>query len=230
MLASGKYEGTRMVDTSLYPAIREAIKQNEIGNASPYMLSYARLGESGASFGIFQGDTHVNATARDVLRQVLEAAGADAVTVGRIGTALDAALPHGSPLSPADNTLANDALASARGKALVDAMDTTLLNVVLGYLDRCNAAAAKKGWVIAPVALLYIALWVNMTGAPDTLCKWLGGTSVMGLAPPAGPTVTQANLETYLQATSYFHAHPQNFKHMHDSVMAGAKLLPAGAP
>ena len=63
-----------MVDTALFPAIRAAIKQNELGNASPYCLSYARLGQSGASFGIFQGDTNVNPLARSTLTDVLNAA------------------------------------------------------------------------------------------------------------------------------------------------------------
>ena len=40
-----------MVDKSLLPAIRETIKQNEIGSRTPYELSYARKGKSGASFG-----------------------------------------------------------------------------------------------------------------------------------------------------------------------------------
>ena len=54
-----------MVDATLVPAIKAAIKQNELGDASPYMLSYACLGASGASFGIFQGDTNVNHVARE---------------------------------------------------------------------------------------------------------------------------------------------------------------------
>ena len=62
-----------MVDTALIPAITAAIKTNEIGNASPYALSYAELGASGASFGIFQGDTNVNHTARATLLQALQA-------------------------------------------------------------------------------------------------------------------------------------------------------------
>ena len=53
-----------MVDPDLIPAIKEAIKQNEIGDQSPYKLSYARLGVSGASFGVFQGDTNVSDVAR----------------------------------------------------------------------------------------------------------------------------------------------------------------------
>jgi hypothetical protein len=75
------------------------------------------------------------------------------------------------------------------------------------------------------VAQLYIALWVNMTGAPDTLCKWLSGTQEVGLAPPAGAVVTPQNLESYLQANTYFRLHPKNFVHMQDSVLAGAALL-----
>ena len=57
-------QGGPLVDATLLPAIRAAIKANEIGTESPYRLSYARLGVSGASFGIFQGDTNVNHEAR----------------------------------------------------------------------------------------------------------------------------------------------------------------------
>src|ERR1700743_3572512 len=102
-----------MVDTALLPAIREAIKQNEIGNQSPYKLSYARLGESGASFGIFQGDCHVNDKARSTLRQILAAAGVDAATSARIMGALKNACPNGSPLSAADAALTDNAIGSA---------------------------------------------------------------------------------------------------------------------
>ena len=52
------------IDPAIGPALRAALKENEIGNASPYRLSYAKLGQSGASFGVFQGDTHVNPKAR----------------------------------------------------------------------------------------------------------------------------------------------------------------------
>jgi hypothetical protein len=56
-----------MVDSALIPAIKEAVKQNEIGDASPFELSYAELDKSGASFGAMQGDTHVSELARSTL-------------------------------------------------------------------------------------------------------------------------------------------------------------------
>jgi hypothetical protein len=105
-------------------------------------------------------------------------------------------------------------------------MDATSLQIVLGELDASIAAAATRNLNIDPVALLYIALWVNMTGAPTTLNRWLGGTQELGLVPPAGPVITQQNLQNYLHANTYFLLHPKNFVHMQDSVQAGAALLP----
>jgi hypothetical protein len=215
-----------MVDSALIPAIKVAIKQNELGNASPYQLSYARLGASGASFGIFQGDTNVNHVARDTLRQILQAAGTADAVCDRIIGAVSKPCPDGNPLSAEDTSTANDALSSNTGMAMVDAMDERLLQVVLGELDTCIAAANTRQQSIAPVALLYIALWVNMTGAPDTLNKWLSGTQEVGLAPPVGPTVTQQNLENYLQANTFFRLHPRNFVHMQDSVQAAVSSIP----
>ena len=216
-----------MVDSALFPALREAIKQNEIGDASPYCLSYACLGASGASFGIFQGDTNVNHTARATLRQALAADGAGDDAITRIIGAVSQPCPDGNPLSVEDTDLANEALASPAGMKLVDAMDASLFQVVLGELDSSVAAAAERSQTIDPAAQLYIALWVNMTGAPDTLNKWLSGTQEVGLAPPAGPVVTPHNLETYLQANTYFRLHPRNFVHMQDSVAAALPLLPS---
>jgi hypothetical protein len=214
------------MDASLLPAVRLAIQQNELGNASPYCLSYARLGVSGASFGIFQGDTNVNHLARDTLRQALQVMGAPDDACDRIIAAVSQPCPDGNPLSDDDAALADGALASVAGRAMVDAMDDRLLQVVEGELDTCLAAANTRGQSIAPVALLYIALWVNMTGAPDTLNRWLCGTREVGLASPVGPTVTQQNLENYLQANTYFRLHPRNFVHLYDSVTAAVSLLP----
>ncbi|HLZ64725.1 MAG TPA: hypothetical protein VKQ29_00775 [Aliidongia sp.] len=214
-----------MVDTALLPAIRAAIRQNELGKASPYCLSYARLGESGASFGICQGDTNVNPLARSTLTDVLNAAGMADATVSRILAAVSRPLPNGNPLSAADTSSVNDALASELGQPIVDGMDDKLLQTVLKGLDSCIAASGARP--IDPTALLYIALWANMTGAPNSLCKWLGGQEVVGVAPPAGATVTATDLETYLQANSYFRDNPDNFPHTQQSVAAGAKQLPA---
>ncbi|MBV8650679.1 MAG: hypothetical protein JO255_04380, partial [Alphaproteobacteria bacterium] len=88
-----------MVDSALFPALREAIKQNEIGDASPYCLSYACKGASGASFGVFQGDTNVNHTARATLRQALVTDGASDEAITRIVDAVSQPCPDGNPLS-----------------------------------------------------------------------------------------------------------------------------------
>ncbi len=214
-----------MVDTLFLPAIREAIRQNEIGAASPYRLSYARLGASGASFGICQGDTSVNRDARATLLAALQAAGADEPVCDRILAAVSRPCPDGNPLSTEDAAVADAALSSEAGRRLVDAMDERLLSVVLDGLDTCIGAAASRGLSIAPEALLHIALWVNMTGAPDTLNKWLSGTRELGLAPPPGPVVSVLDIETYLRATAYFRQHPRNLTHLLASVNAAMPLL-----
>jgi hypothetical protein len=216
-----------MVDSALIPAIKEAIRQNEIGDQSPYRLSYARLGSSGASFGTFQGDTNRNDTAQSVLRQALVANGVDPAAIARIMAAVSEACPRGNPLSPDDSAIADAALSCDTGKQLVDAMDATLLQRVLAGIDSCTAAAAARQFTIEPAAQLYIALWVNMTGLPTTLSKWLSGTPEVGLAPPAGSPVTAQDLETYLQANSYFRDHPDHFPHMQEAVRAALPLLPA---
>ena len=215
-----------MVDAALLPAIKQAIKENEIDGASPYQLSYAQRGQSGGSFGVFQGDVHTNPTARNVLTQVLQTSGADAATVARIIGLVSQACPNGNPLTQGDTTLANNALSSPAGMQLVDQMDGQLLNVVLGNLDASIVAATAQNMTIDPTALLYIALWVNMTGAPNQLNQWIGGTAVAGVAPPAPPTVTVANIEAYLKAMQFFVQHPQNFLHLQQSVATGIPLLP----
>src|SRR4051812_22929089 len=40
----------------LTAALKAAVRKNEIGDASPYQLSFARKDKSGASFGFMQGD------------------------------------------------------------------------------------------------------------------------------------------------------------------------------
>jgi hypothetical protein len=215
-----------MVAPQFVPAIRETIKQNEIGNETPYVLSYARKGKSGASFGFMQGDTNAQGLARDTLKKVLAAVRASAATIARILAAVSRPLPDGNPLSAADTKLANDALASAAGKKLVDAMDAQIFQQVLNGVDACIAAAAGRKVTIDPLALLFIAPWINMTGPPSLLKIWLAGGTALGLQPPAPPNVTAEEMEAYLQATSYFQTNPKNFTHYKECVAKGAKLLP----
>lgn len=209
----------------MLPAIKVAIRSNELGKTSPYCLSFAGLSRSGASFGLFQGDTNVNATARTVLRQALQAANVDATRCDRIINAVSQPCAS-NPLSQEDIALANNALSSDAGKALVDRMDAALLQIVLADLDSSIAAAAGRSLTLEAAVQLYICLWSNMTGAPTTLNLWLAGNRELGVAAPAGPVVTRANVESYLRSSSYFQLHPQNFLHMTDSVDEGLATLP----
>lgn len=215
-----------MIDPKLLPAIQAAVKTNEIGTASPYRLSYARRGSSGASFGVCQGDTNTNLTARSVLRRVLMLVGVDTDTVSRVLWAVSKPCPQGCPLSAADATVVDNALASPGGRGLVDAMDARLMATVVSGVESCLAVAGRRGLTIAPEALLYIALWVNMSGVPTTLCGWLAGTPEIGLAPPTGPAVTRDDLKTYLTATAYFTAHPGAMAHIDEAVASARPLLP----
>jgi hypothetical protein len=61
-----------MTDSTMLPAIRAAIKANEIGPGDPYSLSYAGKANSGASFGIFQNDTAANPQALAALKSILQ--------------------------------------------------------------------------------------------------------------------------------------------------------------
>ena len=119
----------------------------------------------------------------------------------------------------------NDALSTEAGQALVDAMDDKLFAVVREEVESSIAVAAQAKLSIEPVAVLYIALWVNMTGSPNTLNRWLSGTSEMGLAPPSGGSLSAQNMEKYLSCSSYFQIHPKNLLHMKDAVQAGASIL-----
>ena len=214
------------VDTSIIPAIKEAIRANELGAVSPYCLAFARLGSSGASFGIFQGDTNESDSARSTLRAALAAAGHADDRVDPLMSLLCRPCPHGNPLSADQTTLVNGALAAASGRDLVDRMDDGMLQVVLGHLDSSLEAAAERRRTVAPEAQLYIALWCNMTGAPNTLNAWLRGSTEMGVPSPAGPEVSAAEIQTYLQACEFFRDHPQNFRHMQQSVQAAVPKLP----
>ena len=60
-----------MTDPAMLPAIKASIRANEIGSQSPYKLSFAKKGNSGASYGVFQNDTYANRTALTTLTQIL---------------------------------------------------------------------------------------------------------------------------------------------------------------
>jgi hypothetical protein len=212
-----------MVDVALVPAIKAALRYNELGDASPYQLSFARLGQSGASFGVFQGDCHTDPAAHNTLVQILSAGGLHPLQVSDIATALSRALPDGNPLDEHDSGLVHTAMVSAIGRSLVDAMDAHTLMVILAELDECIEYAGN--YSIDPAALLALACWVNMTGAPTTILDWLE------TAPTSGTSFSLAALLGYLEQQLYFKIHSRNLIHFKDAVAAGAMLLsPAAGP
>jgi hypothetical protein len=222
----GSGQGQIMVAQQFIPAIRETIRANEGGES--YALGFAQKGDSGASFGVMQGDMHVQPDARDTMNNILAAAGVDQATIDRLMALFKLAWPDGSKFPAEEKALANAALNSAAGRPLVDAMDTRIMAGILKGVDGCIAAASARNVAIEPLALLYIAPWINMTGAPSTLKKWLGGTTVDGYPPPPlPPSVGGDQLAAYLKASKYFRENPRNFTHFTESVKAGAKLLPA---
>jgi hypothetical protein len=214
-----------MIDPTTRAAIRAAIRCNEIGNASPYCLSFAGKGNSGGSFGVFQGDLHANREAvSPYLKMALGESGVNAPTVSRIVSELSQVCLE-SPLSCGDTTLVDAALRSDAGKKLVDQMDDVLEKSVIRDVEVCLESARNRTMTIEPMAVLYIACWSNMTGLPAQLARWIGGATVRALPPPSGPSVTGPDLQRYLGKCEYFLKNPHHMLHLHESVAQGMKSL-----
>jgi len=215
-----------MTDPAMIPAIKAAIHANELGPLSPYKLHFAKKGNSGASFGVFQNDTAANRAALVTLTEILEGARLPAEQVQRITRLVGRPCPA-NPLSPADDAAVNAALASPEGHHRVDALDTVQLHVVCGYLDQAVTASRAP---IDGEAQLAICLWSNMTGKPTTVLTWLRGASVTQaggmVAPPGDPVAFAGDMTRYLKSTKFFIENPANWKHFAGSVAIGAALLP----
>jgi hypothetical protein len=214
-----------MTDSNMLPAIRAAIKANEIGGGDPYSLSFAKKANSGASFGIFQNDTAANPQALATLKSILQKAGLPGAQVSRIIGLVGKPCPT-DPLTEDDEAAANDALSSADGKKAVDALDEERLKVICGNLDDAVDSATNP---IEGKAQLGICMWCNMTGPPTTMLTWLGGSAVDepgGKVDPPGNPVSFDELTRLLQNTTYFVNNPGNWQHFADSAEEGAKLLP----
>jgi hypothetical protein len=212
------------INEQLKSAILTALRMNEIGDASPYQLSFAGKGKSGASFGAMQGDLAAKQqVVENTFHDVLEAAGFDPAEIQNFLTVLS--VPRiTNPLSMADTKRINDALNNSR--SLVDAMDRNILAGVLAGVDQCIGAASGAGRHVEAKALIYMALWINMSGPPSKLLTWLaGGDPGMLGAPVLGAAVTASNMENYLRATRYFHENPGNLPHILQSAAAGAQKL-----
>jgi hypothetical protein len=214
-----------MVDNAFRPALRAALRCNEIGDETPYQLSFAGKGNSGASFGFMQGDMAVQPVARDTFRAAMAAAGFDPARIDRLVAQLSRHLAR-NPLTPQETHQINAALAAS--SALVDAMDETILSGVYASLDRCTAAAGHGGCTVEPAALIYMALWINMTGPPSSLLAWLGGGNpdLDAPVPPAAPTVNAVAMQAYLGATAYFTKNRKNLPNVISCAQRGARLLP----
>jgi hypothetical protein len=217
-----------MVDETVKPALRAALRCNEIGDETPFQLDFAAKGDSGASFGFMQGDMAVQPIARDTFRAAMTAAGIDPARIDHWVAQLSRHITR-NPLSTSDTREINAALAAH--SALVDAMDEKILTGVYGSLDECSAAARDGDCAIQPAALIYMALWINMSGKPTTLLKWLRGQDpgLGGSVPRAAPTVTEASIQAYLRATAYFREHPENLPNVIRCASKGATLLPPPA-
>jgi hypothetical protein len=197
-----------MTDPAMLPAIRAAIKANEIGAGDPYALSFAKKDDSGASFGIFQNDTAANSQALDTLKSILQTAGLPAGQVQRIIGLVSKPCPT-DPLRADDEAAADAALRSDAGKQAVDALDDKSLTVVCGYLDQ---AVQSSVYPVEGEAQLGICMWCNMTGAPTTLLTWLGGSSVEeagGTVDPPGNPVGFDDLTRLLNNANFFCTEPR---------------------
>lgn len=210
--------------SGLTAKIRVALRANELGSADPYALSYAGIGQSGPSYGVFQNDVYASTAARTTLWNILMTTGTPSKPAAALVDALRVPCKV-CPLGVADEATVCAAMASAPGKALVDALDGVTLTMVFGYVARAMDAAASRRLTLDDGAACAVALWVNMTGAPSTLDLWLGGEAVaidgVELQPPAGSVVSQADIEGYLSHTQFFQQHARNLAHLRASIAAG---------
>lgn len=215
-----------MVSDSVKPALRAALRAHEIGKDTPYRISFAGKGNSGASFGFMQGDLAAHQpVATDAFKQALK----DDFPEAEIEALLAQLSTHSikNPLSLDMTERVDAALASHRD--VVDAMDEEILASVYADLDRCLAACAEGGRTMSDTAQIYAALWINMTGPPTQLLRWLRGEvpQLPTIPPPAPQRVNASAMQSYLLVSRYYSQNPANFAHMKECVAIGAALLPA---
>lgn len=215
-----------MPDERLKPALRRALQFHEIGDKSPYQLFFAAKGKSGASFGFMQGDLAASQPiVQRTFHQCLSTSGCSEEEINGFARCLSVHLIR-NPLTRAETERINAALND--NKQLVDVMDDTILSGVYGGLDKCLTTATNAQRTIQPIAQLYIAMWINMSGPPSKMLRWLAGNDPeLGVrVEPPGRDVDLNAIQTYLKATSYYRENPQNFPHLRESADAGAQRLP----
>ena len=207
-----------MPDDSLKPALRAALRAHEIGDHTPYEISFAQKANSGGSFGFMQGDLAAGqAIVHSTFRRCMAAAGMAEAVITDLEHRLSTKGAKPTIIS-ANEKQRIDAALQARHD-LVDAMDESILQNVYRHLDTCVDVAAEVNRTIDPIAQLYIAMWVNMTGAPTKLLDWLR-------SPERGDTISENNIQGYLRDQKYYREHPGNFPHIVNSAAKGAEKLP----
>lgn len=202
-------------------ALRAALTSNEIGAGNPYQLSFASVGSSGASFGIFQGDTAQNDAALKTLQQALVAAKAPVDLIGRVMGVVSEPCTRYDVARIGALPYCNAALDCPAGHALVDALDEMTFQTVLRRLDMVDQTAAQHSVTLTDSARLAAGLWINMTGAPTTLLNFIAAQKA---------SVSLSTLTKYLSDTKFFMSHPQNLAHFEASVQAGVAFLSSETP
>jgi hypothetical protein len=113
------------------------------------------------------------------------------------------------------------------GRIEVDNMDEVIFTGLFEELQKCIATAGGSDRSITPKAQIYMVLWINMTGAPTVLLRWLSGETVRmaKTVPSPGKIVDAAAMEGYLRATDFFSENPGNMPHFLQSAAGGANVL-----
>ena len=203
-----------MVDALTRDCIRSSLREHEIGGGSPYRLCFARKGKSGASFGYMQGDLAAGQQeAKTTFVACLSKADFSQEETSVLLAQLSVHCPI-NPLSTEDTEHINDALKA--GADLIDKMDDQILQAVINNVDRCIATATASGRTVTPEALTYIALWINMTGAPTELLRWLSGKAPrLPTQPQPAPLVIDGDaIRGYVSCSYYYEENPRNLERL----------------
>jgi hypothetical protein len=224
------------ISPAVQDAIAAAIRWHEVrDNASvAYSLSFARIGNSGASFGFYQHDCAADPGAWTALFNIMTKSGMAADQRARISRVMGHAMPNGWPGSAEDLTAVNAAIRSPAGRAIVDDIDHVTLTGLLTQCGQCVSARGGAGGTIAPAALIGMACWINQSGAPTDLLTWLrsgpvtlGGKEVPRLTPESA--VDEATFFAYYDMIPFVSENPDQRAQMVDAINVGMAKLQMAA-
>lgn len=184
-----------------------ALRANEIGaDGSPYALSFAGKGDSGASVGVLQTDLSTNPAALNAIWKVLLAAGQSAAWASKVCAPLSKP-QRCNPLNVEDLLMVNEALKSAYARQVIDQLDALAMRALLGRMG-----IITNEFKLTIAAQCALACWVNMTGLPTRMLAWMRAGNA------AETPVTLTVMLDYLAATQYFSQNPRNFEHFKQSL------------